>query len=348
VSKRRSEDQDSADRDQTLADREQTLADRDQTLADRDQTLADRDIADSIRDEETSAADQLIADRSGHGTASEDLERESGRLARAEVLAHRRATRLDRSAASVARDETAAERDETAARRDEAAARRDEAARQRDDADRDLERRLTASGIPVSDLFQQIRANAAAARARASVDRERAAADRASAARDRLRLERELEEAHLDDLTGAWRRNAGWLAMTNEIERARRGDGRLVLAFADIDGMKEINDQRGHAAGDRVLQVLVAAMRSHLRAFDPIVRYGGDEFVCALGGVDRDDVEHRFVAIARIVRDEVDAGVSAGIATLRAEETLDEIVARADELLLEAKRSHGITDHSGA
>ncbi len=67
---------------------------------------------------------------------------------------------------------------------------------------------------------------------------DRAAQDRANAALERARLEAALDHAHLDDLTGAFRREMGMLALTHEIDHARLGDGRFVIAFVDVDGMK--------------------------------------------------------------------------------------------------------------
>ena len=92
----------------------------------------------------------------------------------------------------------------------------------------------------------------AARRARAAAYSAKAALDRAGAARERALLEAELLSAHLDDLTGAYRREIGTLALTLEIDRARRADGRFILAFVDVDDLKLVNDRYGHAAGDRV------------------------------------------------------------------------------------------------
>ena len=145
---------------------------------------------------------------------------------------------------------------------------------------------LARSGAdPDSELIRQLdelSAAAAAARARAAADRQRAAEDRANAARERTRLESELRLAHLDHLTGTYHREMGQMALSQEIDRARRADGRFVVAFVDVDGLKAINDHEGHAAGDRVLQLVARAIRTNLRSFDPIIRYGGDEFVCGL------------------------------------------------------------------
>jgi len=196
----------------------------------------------------------------------------------------------------------------------------------------------TSDGLQVFATIIDISARATADRAHAALDRARAARDRSDAARERARLEAELDSAHLDDLTGAFRREVGTLALSHEIDRARRGDGRFVLAFVDVDGMKVVNDRDGHAAGDRVLQTLVSTMRSNLRSFDPIVRYGGDEFVCGIGGVDLDEAERRFDVIGRAVLDAVCVGITVGLAAHAADETLDQLTARADAALLDARR----------
>ncbi len=189
--------------------------------------------------------------------------------------------------------------------------------------------------------LEQIRARAAADRERAAKDRARAARDRVEAARERASLEAELASAHLDDLTRTFRREAGWLALSHEIDHARRGDGRFVIAFVDVDGLKRVNDEGGHAAGDRVLRALADTLRSHLRSFDPVVRYGGDEFVCGLGAIDVDEVCRRFDLICLALENAVGVGISSGFATIADGEALDELVARADVKLLAAKKGRG-------
>jgi diguanylate cyclase (GGDEF)-like protein len=131
----------------------------------------------------------------------------------------------------------------------------------------------------------------------------------------------------------------GEVALQHEIDRARRGDGRLVLAFVDVDGLKVINDRDGHGAGDELLKAVVTAMRAKLRSFDPIVRYGGDEFVCALAAADAADANRRFAEIRTLLDDDSDhAAISVGVAELRAGDTLDDLVARGDAALYTARR----------
>jgi len=62
--------------------------------------------------------------------------------------------------------------------------------------------------------------------------------------------------------------------LEREIARARRDEQPLVLAFVDVDGLKAINDARGHAGGDRMLLAVANAFRVRLRSHDLIIRYG--------------------------------------------------------------------------
>jgi diguanylate cyclase (GGDEF)-like protein len=132
----------------------------------------------------------------------------------------------------------------------------------------------------------------------------------------------------------------GRLTLSHEIDRARRSDGRFVLAFVDVDGLKDVNDRDGHAAGDRVLQTVVNAMRTRLRSFDPIIRFGGDEFVCGLIGTDRAEVKRRFDAIGAAIRAEANVGISVGLATLTPGDTADRLIERADATMLHVKAKH--------
>lgn len=186
----------------------------------------------------------------------------------------------------------------------------------------------------------ELRAQAAANRARAAEDRARAAEERATAARERARLESELHSAHLDDLTGAYRREMGRLVLTHEIDRARRSDGRFVIAFVDVDRLKVVNDRDGHAAGDRALQSVVRAMRTRLRSFDPIIRYGGDEFVCGLGGTDIGEARRRFDSIGVAIESDARVTISVGLAELAPGDTADALTERADAAMLEARAAH--------
>lgn len=187
--------------------------------------------------------------------------------------------------------------------------------------------------------MDDVLSEAAEGRARAASDRRRSAGDRNRATLVIEGLEADLEAAQVDPLTGALGRERGELALQDEVDRARRGDGQFILAFIDVDDLKGLNDRDGHAAGDEALRALVSAMRANFRSFDPIVRYGGDEFVCGVGGVGTGDVECRLEMIRIDLKRDRQVGFSVGLASLTGTESLDEIVSRADVQLLAAKRA---------
>ena len=318
------EDQTASDRDQTWSDRDQTASDQDQRSADEDQDAADEDLA---------AGGNLAVHQHS-------------------ATARRRATQ-DRVTTSAARDETAEARTQTAEDRDRVASLRDHAAERRDaTAGRED---LRSDDISREDMLlraQRDRMRAAADRASAAEDRARAAADREQAARERaeaLRTRSEFAEdirlAATDGLTGARVRKVGLEEVAREIERANRTGVRLSLAFIDIDGLKEVNDEKGHLAGDELLRLTGEVLRTHLRPYDVIVRYGGDEFVCAMSNLPEGEARARFEKIAGDLA-AVNAmhSITFGLAEYEPTDTLQDLIARADADLLEARHRRAGSD----
>jgi diguanylate cyclase (GGDEF)-like protein len=148
-------------------------------------------------------------------------------------------------------------------------------------------------------------------------------------------IQRLSAEAAVDDLTGALRRGAGVSQMTREIARYHRFGGKgVVVIFIDVDGLKRINDTEGHAAGDDLLANVVAAIRERIRAYDLVIRWGGDEFVCVLPDASRTEAERTLADIEQHVRDRTSGHtVSTGLAALEEGDTAATLVGRADEAL---------------
>lgn len=87
-----------------------------------------------------------------------------------------------------------------------------------------------------------------------------------------------------DDLTGLWNRRGFYTLAAQEVRRANRERAGLILIYADLDAFKRINDEYGHAEGDRALVALSRALRDSCRGSDTIARMGGDEFVILASG----------------------------------------------------------------
>jgi diguanylate cyclase (GGDEF)-like protein len=223
------------------------------------------------------------------------------------------------------RDRSAEQRDRVAEERDRASEERDSAAVERDSV---AEKRASAE------------ANRTTGHGRLAVlARDAAARDREASARDREASARDRAHAGVDGLTGALRRGRGLVDLQREIERTRRSDARLVLAFVDVDGLKAVNDGEGHAAGDKLLREVALALTARLRPYDLLVRYGGDEFICTLSGGDFKSGRRRLEEVAKDLTQRIPAAsFGAGLAVLGDTDTLDELIARADVALYAERR----------
>jgi diguanylate cyclase (GGDEF)-like protein len=152
-------------------------------------------------------------------------------------------------------------------------------------------------------------------------------------ARDRL-----AGVAQLDHLTSAFNRHAFYQVLDRDLSG--------TAVFADIDNLKSINDQFGHAAGDTAIRACATALRSHIRADDLLFRWGGDEFLVLLLGFSEADARRRLGAVNDLLRDIHIAGtggtmtvsVSMGFAAFNSAESLDEVIRVADTAMYGHKR----------
>jgi len=155
--------------------------------------------------------------------------------------------------------------------------------------------------------------------------------------------------AQTDGLTGLPNFRSFHARLEEEVSRAHRYGHPLACAMVDLDGLKEINDKLGHAAGNRAIVALADAVREELRDTDFAARYGGDEFVVLLpqtnetqGAQFAERLRRRLVEVSQ------DAGLpvrgSIGVAAVNADEldsadAAEDLLRRADEALYRAKRS---------
>jgi diguanylate cyclase (GGDEF)-like protein len=184
------------------------------------------------------------------------------------------------------------------------------------------------------------RTRAADDRTRAAEERAESAHDRTLAARDRADAALDREASETDELTHVRRRGAGMKQLQREIDRARRAPEELVVTFVDVDGLKLVNDSEGHLAGDALLVAVADSLRERLRSYDLIMRFGGDEFVCALPNVDVRGVRQHFTEVSNALAAGPTRGsITVGFAELGEDDSAADLIRRADADLL-AHRDH--------
>lgn len=153
------------------------------------------------------------------------------------------------------------------------------------------------------------------------------------------------ELAELDELTGSFNRRCIMRMLDDEIARAHRLKVPCSIALIDLDWFKRINDAYGHPTGDEVLRTFAITVFANIRNVDRFGRYGGEEFLLLLPETPT-DVAARILDRLRAIIADLDwsafssgmqVTISAGVATLRADESADTFLARADSALYAAK-----------
>jgi two-component system cell cycle response regulator len=195
----------------------------------------------------------------------------------------------------------------------------------------DHERLARALDIGVNDyLVRPIDRNELLARVRTQVRRRRY--------QDRLRgnLEQNIALALTDSLTGLYNRRYLTRHLDGLIDGARQASKALAMLVIDIDHFKAVNDLHGHAAGDEVIRSIGNRLARHVRSFDTVARWGGEEFVVVMPDADRDVA----VAVAERLRRKIAASpvrlsytaselpvtISVGLAVWRPGETRDDLL----------------------
>ncbi len=155
------------------------------------------------------------------------------------------------------------------------------------------------------------------------------------------------EMATRDELSGAASRQIFSTLFEQVIRVSRRSGSPIALIALDIDDFKRINDDYGHAAGDKVIRTLAGIINEHVRDADTLCRWGGDEFLVLLGDCGLDDAaviaeKIRATVAGRAIRHvahEFTVTVSAGVVQHDRQEDLPTLVARADAALYRSKNS---------
>lgn len=189
-------------------------------------------------------------------------------------------------------------------------------------------------------------------RARLARDEMLAARDAADAAETRVReLEQELQRVNglirCDQLTGALNRRGLEDRFAREVQDAHRQNQPLSLVMLDVDDFRLVNTRFGHPGGDAVLRHLVELARNTLRAVDTVARFGGEEFVILMPNATLYEAR---ASVARIQQNlvlrppqfegqRITLTFSGGVAECRRDETLDDVVKRADTALYQAKQA---------
>lgn len=157
-----------------------------------------------------------------------------------------------------------------------------------------------------------------------------------------------VDMATRDSLTGLLTRREMLRLAERERDKAVRSGRPLSAILVDIDRFKHINDSRGHGVGDLAIQALARTMGATLRSYDVICRYGGEEFLAIAPEMDLDQALLSAERLRQAIESQeipVEGGepvrltISAGVARMDADESIESLISRADAALYAAKQA---------
>jgi diguanylate cyclase (GGDEF)-like protein/PAS domain S-box-containing protein len=163
------------------------------------------------------------------------------------------------------------------------------------------------------------------------------------------KMEKLEQLAFIDELTGVGNRRYAEIKVHAKLEEMRRYAwvGEFGLLFIDIDHFKLLNDNYGHAVGDEMLKMVAKTILKNIREDDFIGRWGGEEFVTVVSGVDRKSL----MAIAEKLRVlvaslgilisgvSVKTSISIGATVAKREDDMDSLIRRADRIMYDSKNN---------
>ena len=152
--------------------------------------------------------------------------------------------------------------------------------------------------------------------------------------------------AFLDHLTQLPNRRFMEMALQTNLSEFQAHKNPFGILVIDFDGFKKVNDSFGHTCGDRVLQEAARALASALRPADVVGRWGGDEFIAIVRSVTAESLQRSAERCASIVARtslpvgdgrRVSLAISVGAAMAQSDETVEDLVRRADQLMYRQK-----------
>jgi diguanylate cyclase (GGDEF)-like protein len=164
---------------------------------------------------------------------------------------------------------------------------------------------------------------------------------------ERLKAEAEVRQMSLTDaLTGLYNRRGFFLLAEQQLKLARRNQSPYYLLFADLDGLKQINDSLGHEKGDEVIVGAAEILKQTFRDADIVARLGGDEFVILIPTCSDKTIDFHLRLQTSLDRfnQESDApyclAISMGVqfCALSDDVSLESLLAQADKLMYDQKR----------
>jgi diguanylate cyclase (GGDEF)-like protein/PAS domain S-box-containing protein len=153
--------------------------------------------------------------------------------------------------------------------------------------------------------------------------------------------------AYIDSLTGIGNRRYLEMNVQRRLDECSRYSWKFGVLFIDLDHFKKINDAYGHNIGDEVLKMMAGAIRRNLRPYDALGRWGGEEFIATVAGVDENALrtvasrlrqtieENKFIVRMRNIKSTISIGVTMGKTT----DTVDGLIKRSDELMYQSKKN---------
>lgn len=160
-------------------------------------------------------------------------------------------------------------------------------------------------------------------------------------------LERRGFSASEDPVTGLPARRLGEFHLASLVAAVAAGEASLGVLFVDVDEFKVVNDTHGHQAGDRVLRMVGRSMATALRRGDLPIRWGGEEFVALMPGSDAGGLSAAAERVRMLVENswlehtgtKLQVTVSVGATLARPDDSPEELVDRADQLMYRSKRA---------